>query len=168
MLILRPFVVQCPRTLYHSRSLHESRKRAVSFRRVNLSKSQSSQKPSLFEELFPEEVRRNGDQNTKSYGHVQEVPRLPLPEVDDFLDGFEPESNRETSKSQRVTKAAAANAFRQQQVAVLSLETGSESLVESDFRRIAPKGQHIDHWTGPGDILKSELKKREIYFYRFL
>ena len=122
----------------------------------------------MFEELFPEEVRRDDGQNTKSYGHAQEVPRLPLPEVDDFLDGFEPESNRETSEPQRVTKAAAVNAFRQQQVAVLSLETGSESLVESDFRRIAPKGQHINHWTGPGDILKSELKERERKFYRFL
>ena len=167
MLILRPFVVQRLRALYHSRSPHDSRKGAVSFRRVNLSESQPSQKPSLFEELFPEEVRRDGDQDTKSYDHAQEVPRLPLPEVDDFFDGFEHESYSETSKSQRVTKAAAANAFRQQQVAVLSLETGSKSLVESDFRRLAPKGQHIDHWTGPGDILKSEFRKREI-FYTFL
>ena len=160
MIISRPFVVHCLRTLYHSRSLHDSRKRAVSFRRVNLSESQPSRKPSLFEELFPE-VQRDGNQGTKSYDHAQEVPRLPLPEIDDFLDGFEPESNSETSNPQRVTKAAAANAFRQQQVAVLSLETGSKSLVESDFRRVAPKGQHIDHWTGPGDILKSKFRKRE-------
>ena len=168
MLILRPLVVQCLRTLYHSRCLHESRKRAVSFRRVNLSESQPSQKPSLFEELFPEEVGRDGDQETKSYDLAQEVPRLPLPEIDDFLDGFENESNRKASKPQCVTKAAVANAFRQQQAAVLSLETGSKSLVESDFRRIAPKGQHIDHWTGPGDILKSEFRKRERHFYIFL
>ena len=159
MLILRPFVVQCLCTLYHSRFLHDSRKRAVSFKRLNLSESQPSQKPSLFEELFPEEVRRDGDQDTKSYDHAQEVPRLPLPEVDDFLHGFVHESNSETSKPQRVTKVAVAHAFRRQQVAVLSLETGSKSLVESDFRRIAPKGQHIDHWTGPGDILKSEFRK---------
>ena len=165
---LRPFMVQCLRTFYQSRSLHGSRKRAVNFRRVYLPESQPSQKPSLFEELFPEEVRRDGDQDTKSYDHTQEVPRLPLPEVDDFLDGFEHDTNRETSKPHRVTKAAAANAFRQQQVAVLALETGSKSLVESDFRRIAPKGQHIDHWTGPGDILKSELRKRERHFYGFL
>ena len=140
----------------------------MSFRRINLSVSQPSQETSLFEELFPEEVRKDGDQDTKFYYHAQEVPRLPLPEVDDFLDGFGPKTIRETSKPQRVTKAAAANAFRQEQVAVLSLETGSKSLVESDFRRIAPKGQHIGHWTGPGDILKSEFKKRERHFYIFI
>ena len=165
MLTLRPFVVQCLRTLYHSRSLHGSRKRAASFGRVNLSESRPSQKPSLFEELFPEEVRRDGDQDTRFY---EEVPRLPLPEVDDFLDGTKHESGRETSKPQWVTKAAAANAFRQQQVAVLSFEIGSQSLIESDFRRIAPKGQHIDHWTGPGDILKSELIRERETFLQIL
>ena len=130
-----------------------------SFRRITLSQSQPSQEPSLLEELFPEEVRKDGDQDSKSYDHIQKVPRLPLPEVDDLLEGFEQEPDRETSQPRRVTKAAVANAFRQQQIAVLSLEAGSKSLVESDFRRIAPKGKHIDDWTGPGDILRSELEK---------
>ena len=162
---LRSFVPQCLRlrctlcALYHSRALHTLRKGASIFRRVKISQPEPSQKPSLLEELFPEEVRKEGDQGSDSYDYAQKVPRLPLPEVDDTLGRFEHESDRERSQPQSVTKAAAANAFRQQQLAVLLLETSSKSLIESDFRRIAPKGQHIDDWTGPGDILKSELKR---------
>ena len=163
---LRPFVPHCLRlwcevcALYHYRPLHTLRKGASIFRRVKISQPEPSQNPSLLEELFPEEVRKKGDQGSDSYDYAQKVPRLPLPEVDDTLGRFEHESDRERSQPQSVTKAAAANAFRQQQLAVLSLETSSKSLVESDFRRIAPKGQHIDDWTGPGDILKSELKRK--------
>ena len=162
MLILRSSVVHClrlrwnSRTLYHLRLLHECRKRAGSSRRVNVLQSQPPEKPSLLEELFPEEVRKDEDHDFTSYDRLEKVPRLPLPEVDDSLAGSEHESSSERSQPQRKTKAAAANAFRQQQLAVLSLETGSTSLIESDFRRIAPKGQHIDDWTGPGDVLKSE------------
>lgn len=167
---LRPFVAQCLRlpgqlrALYHFRPL---RKGTDSFRKVKVSLPQRSLKLSLVEELFPEEVPKNSHQNSEVYDDGQKVPRLPLPEVEDFQEDFEHESDRERSQPRRVTKAAATNAFRQQQLAVLSLEEGSKSLIESDFRRIAPKGQHIDDWTGPGDILKSELK-RETHFRQIL
>ena len=165
MLILRPSVAQCLRlrwelrACYHSQRLHRSREGTSSLKRVRASQPPPSQKPSLLEELFPEEDRKDGDRDSKICEDVQMLPRLPLPELDDFFEVFEHESERKRSQPQRVTKAAAENAFRQQQLAVLSLDTGSKSLIESDFRRIAPKGQHIDDWTGPGDILKSELKR---------
>ena len=159
MLIQRPFLAHCLRlrwespASFHSQHLHRSRRGLSSFKRVRVSQSQ---KPSLLEELFPEEVRK--DEN-HSDNHVQKVPRLPLPEVDDFSEGFDHDFDRERAQPRRVTKVAAANAFRQQQLAVLVLDTGSKSLIESDFRRIAPKGQHIDHWTGPGDFLKGGFIK---------
>ena len=167
MLSLRPLVAQClclrweMRALCHSRLLHKSRKCAGSFKRLRLRASPlpSSKRPSLLEELFPEEAQKDDDRDPKFYDDVQNVPRLPLPDIDNFPEEFDHEPDREKDQPKRMTKVAAANAFRQQQLAVLSLDAGSKSLVESDFRRIAPKGQHIDDWTGPGDILKSGLRK---------
>ena len=154
MLTPRPLLIQCLRLRWnsparcHSRHYPRSKRGLSSFKRFKVSQSQ---KPSLLEELFPEEVRKVGDQDDS---YVSKVPRLPLPEVDDFSEGSDHDVNRERAQTQEVTKVAAANAFHQQQLAVLVLGTGSKSLIESDFRRIAPKGQHIGHWTGPGDILK--------------
>lgn len=163
MLTLRPSVIQCLRlgrefrASCQSRLLHGSGKGEESFRRVQV--SQPLRRPSLREELFPEEVQQDGYQKFNFDGHVQNVPRLPLPEVDDLAGESDLESDYKRKQLSRVTKID----FRGQQLAVLSLSTGSKSLVESDFRRIAPKGRHIDDWSGPGDILKSKLKKREVY-----
>ena len=127
----------------------------ASFKRLNVSQPPAFEKLSLLKELFPEEVRKGGYRDT----NVQNVPRLRLPEVDERSERFDYRSGREAMQIRRVTSGAAANAFRQEQVAVLLLATGSKSLVESDFRRIAPKGRHID-WTGLGDILKSRSKRK--------
>ena len=159
----RSLVTQCLRwdlrSLCYSRLLHRSSKGAESLRKSRASQTPLSQKLSLLEELFPEEVQNDGGQDPNLHDDIENVPRLPLPEVDDLSGGSSHESGRERAQPQRVTKVAAAKAFRQQQIAVLSLDMGSKSLIESDFRRIAPKGQHIDDWTGPGDILKSMFKK---------
>lgn len=173
MLISRPIVAQCLRlrwelrALCHSRLLHRFRKGAGSFIRFRPSKPPPSQKPSLLEELFPEDVQRDGNRDPRLHDDVQNVPRLPLPEVDDALGGIGHESDSERAQPKRVAKAAATKVFRHQQIAVLWLDTASKSLIESDFRRIAPKGQHIDDWTGPGDILKSGLRK-EKYLHKML
>ena len=151
------------RGLCHSRLSLGSRKGAGSLETVRASQPPPSQRQSLFEELFPEEVQKDGDRDRKSYDDVHNVPPLPLPEIYDISGGFGHESARERTQLRQVTKVAAANALRPQQLAVLSLDTGSKSLIESDFRGIAPKGQHIDDWTGPGDILKSGLKRRIMY-----
>ena len=168
MLILPSFVAQRLRLRYtscassYSRPSHIPRKAARSFKRFRPSQPPPSRKLSLLEELFPEEVHRNGGRDSRFHNRTADVPRLPLPEVDDPLERFEHDPDRESVPPKRVSKIAAANAFRQQQLAVLSLGTASKSLVESDFRRIAPKGQHIDNWTGPGDILKSGSTKENI------
>lgn len=109
------------------------------------------QRLSLLDELFPEKGSTNKDDSkTRS----KDVPRLTLPEVDDFFEEFDDENNPSGRRSSKVTQGAVADAFRHQKIAVLALEIASKSLIESDFRRIAPKGKHIDDWTGPGDILK--------------
>lgn len=167
MLISRPPVAQCLRLRWglrpYPRLLHTYRKGAGSFKRFRVSQAPPPQTPSLLEELFPEEIQGDGGRDPKIYDDVQSVPRLPLPEVDDLSEGFYLESDLERAQPNKLTKAAAAaKAFRHQQLVVLSLDTGSKSLVESDFRRIAPKGQHIDDWTGPGDILKSALNQKQL------
>jgi len=86
---------------------------------------------SLFEELFPEEVKKH------------------LNEVDDE-DGYTLGQGRPIGHTESASRAA----FRQWNLAVLIIQRASKSLIESDFRRIAPKGQHIEDWKGPGDPLK--------------
>ena len=159
MLLPRPLLAQRLRLRWgspascYSRHSYRSRKGLSSSKRVRVLQLQ---KPSLLEELFPEEGCKDGNQDDN---YVQKIPRLPLPEIDDFSERFDHDFECERAQSQRVTKVAAANAFRPQQLAVLVLVTGSKSLIESDFRRIAPRGQHLDNWTGPGDILKGGLTK---------
>ncbi len=110
------------------------------------------QKLSLFEELFPEEANKalKPEQNAE-----QHIPRLPLPDLDqaDEQDRYIGDQGRPRD----VTKAASKAAFRQWNLAILVLQRASKSLSDSDFRLIAPKGQHIGDWKGPGDPLKGVI-----------
>lgn len=110
------------------------------------------QKLSLLDELFPEEATTNDRAHPNEKDDT--IPRLTLPDVDEFFDELPDDRDDGALHPGEVTKTAAKGAFRQHQLAVLVLEIASKSLVESDFRRIAPKGKHISEWSGPGDILK--------------
>lgn len=136
---------------YHSRSPDKSTVRRHS-------KNETSHLPppklSLLEELFPEETSAN---KTTHNGEDENVPRLALPEVDRFFEEFQDELDPYKQRPKKITARANTNAFKQKQLALLVLQIASKSLVESDFRRIAPKGKHIGDWTGPGDILKGAL-----------
>ena len=110
---------------------------------------------SLFEELFPEEVGKHDstEEDLQQEGH--DVPKLALPELiennaldDEYMKG------RKLGFEQR--KAATEEGFRVWNPSVLVLQAASPSLVDSDFRRIAPKGKHINEWTGPGDYFKGD------------
>lgn len=110
-------------------------------------------KLSLLEQLFPEEIKK---QQTTTNGprRPEELPRLPPPELDeqhDFLEDAWIEGQL-TSKSK--TREATFNAFRQENTTVLVLSRVSTALCDADFRRIAPRGTHIEEWRGPGDPLK--------------
>jgi len=107
---------------------------------------------SLFEELFPEEVKKHLSLGHKAGNTEQRIPRLPLPDLDevDDEDGYTLGQGRPIGHTESASRAA----FRQWNLAVLIIQRASKSLIESDFRRIAPKGQHIEDWKGPGDPLK--------------
>ena len=112
-------------------------------------------KRSLFEELFPEEIRIR---EARCEEEGQNVPRLPLPEIDEFFEDFQDDLSRGWEYGEEVTKDIAVNTIKRNNITVLILHIAGKSLVESDFRRIAPKGKHIDDWIGPGDILKGPYK----------
>ena len=107
---------------------------------------------SLFEELFPEEVKRPSDLDRQSSVLDQQIPRLPPPDLDDVDEQENLRDDR--NRSGKLTKAASKAALRRWDIAILVMQRASKSLDESDFRRIAPKGQHIEDWKGPGDPLK--------------
>lgn len=113
--------------------------------------------PSLFEELFPDEARKSVRTRNASQkdDNEHDVPRL---DFNDLVKSLREEDAwfDDEGGPQEVTAAASKQAFRQDNVAILALRAASKSLIESDFRRIAPKGKHIKDWTGPGDILKGE------------
>ena len=110
---------------------------------------------SLFEELFPEEANKAKKPEQKADTTEQHVPRLPLPDLDQ-ADEQDPYIGGQGRPSD-VTEAASRAAFRQWNLAILVLQRASKSLSDSDFRRVAPKGQHIGDWKGPGDPLKGVI-----------
>ena len=117
--------------------------------------SPRSQNLSLLEELFPEEAKRGRRKTQNQVNHQQrDLPRLPPPDLD-ALDISKDHLLAPTP--QFIAREAMANAYRQENPTVLVLSRASLSLVESDFRRVAPKGMHIEEWRGLGDVLKGEI-----------
>ena len=111
---------------------------------------------SLFEELFPDEVGKNGIKESADDTKVPAFPKLIMPGIDvddgDFEDGYVKRRKAEDETA----KIASTDAYRHWNLAILVLQVASPSLVESDFRRIAPKGQHLRDWVGPGDIFRGQ------------
>ena len=116
-------------------------------RTAEVSISRPPRKASLLEELFPEDVKKS---QKKDIDAEDDLPRLPLPDLpsDDDL------SKRSAAKTQ-LTKQTQ-QSLRHEDLTILVLSRISMSLVESDFRRVAPKGAHINQWRGAGDILESK------------
>lgn len=115
-------------------------------------KSSAHPKMSLFEELFPDEAKGPIAEEPSAERKMRELPELALSEIegndDDFEDGYvKPRQSRHGT-----TETASRDAIKHWNPAILVLEVASPSLTESDFRRIAPKGEHISGWVGPGDI----------------
>ena len=107
---------------------------------------------SLFEELFPEEAKKQLNHDRKLDHEEQHIPRLRLPDLDEVEQQDQYDGSQ--ARPSHLTKAASRAAFRQWNLAILVLQRVSKSLDDSDFRRIAPKGEHIEDWKGPGDPLK--------------
>ena len=112
---------------------------------------------SLFEELFPDEVEKNGTKDFADDNKVPARPKLVLPGLDVDDGGFEDGYVKRRKAEDETAKIASTDAYRHWNLAVLVLQVASPSLSESDFRRSAPKGQHLRDWVGPGDIFRGQL-----------
>ncbi|KAL8790573.1 MAG: hypothetical protein Q9195_006317 [Heterodermia aff. obscurata] len=138
-------------------------------------KSPAQPKVSLFEELFPDEAKVARAENPSAERKKRQLPELVLREIEgtddvDLEDGYV----KSHQSRDGTTEAASRDAIKHWNPAILVLEVASPSLTESDFRRIAPKGEHISGWVGPGDIFKviparvpTTLKQKTLYFLVF-
>ena len=128
--------------------------------------------PSLFTELFPEEAQKNNKSQISSDIVAAKFPPLEIPTVAELLEDTEGSHSGHLNGLNTASKEASDDAKSHKKTTLLVLELASKSLVESDFRRVAPKGAHIDGWTGPGDILRGEFHsghvlKQRIYTDKF-
>jgi hypothetical protein len=117
----------------------------------------TEKKPSLIEQLFPEETKRDHEAGRRQ----REIPRLPL-EI--MPEGGRSRADRvarlapQSKESMRAVQARREMEVRSQadsQTSVLVLLNASKNLTEEDFRRLIPKGEHLEGWRmEQGDILK--------------
>lgn len=145
---------------HHSGSPAELRSKDEDSQHVPDRKHKRSSKTptlSLFEDLFPEEAARQGLNKNSVDQQNKEVPRLPLPEMIEDDGGFEDEYVRGRKLDSETAEAASKDAYHLWKPSILVFQAASPSLDESDFRRIAPRGQHIEEWVGPGDFFKGTL-----------
>ena len=125
-------------------------------RKSKIQKKPTGPSLSLLEELFPEEFNQAAAPDTVNEGE-ELIPRLSLVDFDDEDDFYNDAQNWKQSEDGRIERPNVKDALHEWDLAVLVVNRASKSLIESDFRRLIPRGQHIDEWRGPGDILKGEL-----------
>ena len=113
-------------------------------------------KLSLFEELFPEDAGKHDSSEEGLQQEDHDIPKLSLSELVEN-DALDDEYMKGRKLGIKQSKAASEEAFRAWNPSVLVLQAASPSLIDSDFRRITPKGKHINEWTGPGDYFKGNI-----------
>lgn len=122
--------------------------------------SKTTQQParkelSLFEELFPEEARKRSKTTELPAAKQTDLPRLPPLDFNMLLESVDDHQLQSQPSAGRTLRDDSSNAFRHEQVKILVLSRASTSLSEADFRRVVPtRGEHIEGWRGPGDIMK--------------
>lgn len=140
---------------------------------TSLNPLQEQKKPSLIEQLFPEESRRYEAQQKAA----REIPQLPLyiePHVKVASPLFPPRK-KEHSKYSKAGQFEAAGSAGGPGSTVLVLRHATKNLTEEDFRRLVPQGKHIEGWTlSEGDIEKvipardlEDLSHNNMYFILF-
>lgn len=152
--------------------------------------AKQTERPSLLEELFPEEAQKHPQ--PQSQPKQRDIPRL---DVRSSLPAFpggkptEPRVNLKEAtadnwwnrtrtaevKMQAPASAPEAPPGKQQVGGVLMLINASKTLVEDDFTRLIPQGLHIEGWPlEQADIVKvipgrntSTLERDDFYFILF-
>jgi hypothetical protein len=99
---------------------------------------------SLFEELFPEDSRREKSSTTANGRHKFSVRRLAgSSKLEKQITGTDETT---LTWSARRAKNYEDQIRASQDTSVLLLSNASKSLILSDFLRLSPKGEHIDGW----------------------
>jgi hypothetical protein len=104
-----------------------------------------SNEQSLLEELFPE---------ASSYTQPHYTPRNPYPKLDlpNDMPLIRPSyTNGGKTKRERIVESFQA---RSEPLTALQLVHCSTALTEADFRRLVPKGKHIETWVRDGEFHK--------------
>jgi hypothetical protein len=141
-------------------------------------KQSTENKPSLVEQLFPEETKRYDEAKAK---RQREIPRLPLemPEGGqtrtDRVERIAPRSEYESRTAMLKRREMEFQTKAGSQTSVLVLQNASKNLTEEDFRRLIPKGEHLDGWRmEQGDILNvipgrnlATLERENFYYLVF-
>lgn len=138
-------------SLRHGSSFRSGPNPQPSIRRIVPDSLAKAAKVSLAEELFPERQNNGGDKEPLSEAVDEKDLFLPLPSLEELL-----ADQKKASRPRIKTDAASQNAVKQENCAVLLLQSASTSLVENDFRLLCPKGKHIEGWTGLGDVEKGK------------
>ncbi|KAI5269078.1 hypothetical protein E4T47_07295 [Aureobasidium subglaciale] len=148
-------------------------------------KKEEVKKPSLMEELFPEEARPKTQASVRP--KERDIPRLDIRASLPKITTPRPEQRKpgeDTNKDNWWTRAEPtapeqAQGNKQKQTirvdGVLMLRNASKTLVEDDFTRLIPQGLHIEGWAlDQADIVKvvpgrntATLERANFYFILF-
>ncbi|KAH9827726.1 hypothetical protein Tdes44962_MAKER09656 [Teratosphaeria destructans] len=126
----------------------------------NDKKKKEKKKPSLIEQLFPEQAKRDDEARRPA---PRDVPRLPLDDLrptrelghvrpvlvgDDHVFEGSPEAQRKFEQMRRQSRD-------KREVTVLVMRNASRNLTDDDFRRLIPQSRHMEGWAlDRADIIK--------------
>lgn len=154
-----------------------SKRKGTEHRARKDGQAEAPHKPSLIEQLFPEETKRHEEAQRKA---AREIPRLPL----DLPVPFNERQDNDTVDDHEAPQAFGARQLQDQmrrqdqqsrEVTILVLRNASPNLLEEDFRRLIPQGKHMEGWTlEQGDIIKiipgrdlATLEQKNYYYLLF-
>ncbi|KAI9873839.1 MAG: hypothetical protein M1830_010545 [Pleopsidium flavum] len=115
---------------------------------------------SLLEELFPETSKPPSPTSTppsrNRHSPDDPIPPLPLsPDLSDTTSFPLPQPSQHGIPRRRSGRIGnSAEALQRKETTILILRNASRALDESDFKRIVPRGKHIEGWVGRGDFVK--------------
>ena len=137
--------------------------------------AEEKEEPSLFEQLFPDQ------QETDQPKANRELPRIHLEKTDRPYESRHLKIRRVDTNEDEMPLSRSAERLETEmrkqgpETSVLVLRNASKNLVEEDFRRLVPQGQHLEGWKlEQGDILKvvpgrdlATLEQKNFYYVLF-
>jgi hypothetical protein len=152
--------------------------------RSQTKKQSTQEEQSLLEELFPEikgkitetlaaEPGPDTAEQHDARKSVKDYPRLELPKPVLFPKSSVGQFRKRPSETER-RRAEHLKAMKAEDITVLKLSNVSTELTESDFRRLVPRGKHIENWATDGEFYKViparnpiSLERLPVYYLLF-